>query len=41
MDKYTIITDNGNGLFAQRLNDVYAKVCDYLKEERQAGRILH
>ncbi len=41
MDKYTIITDNGSGLFAQRLTDVYAKVGDYLKEERKAGRTLH
>ena len=41
MDNYTIITDNGSGLFAQRLKDVYTKVGDYLKEERQAGRTLH
>ena len=41
MDKYTIITDNGNGLFAERLTDLYNKVCDYLKAEREAGRTLH
>lgn len=41
MDKYTIITDNGNGLFAERLADLYNKVCDYLKAEREAGRTLH
>jgi len=41
MDHYTIITDNGNGLFAERLTDLYNKVCDYLKTEREAGRTLH
>ena len=41
MDKYSIITDNGNGLFAERLTGLYQKACDYLKEERQAGRTLH
>lgn len=41
MDKYTILTDNGSGLFSERLNDVYGKVCNYLKAERQEGRTLH
>lgn len=40
MDKYTIITDNGSGLFAERLTDVYHKVADYLHDEQQEGRSL-
>ena len=41
MDKYTIITDNGNGLFSERLADLYDKACNHLKSERQEGRTLH
>lgn len=41
MDRYTIISDKGQGLFADRLADLHHKVCDYLKEERTAGRTLH
>lgn len=41
MDKYTILSDNGSGLFAERLADVYAKLRDYLKAEGQEGRTLN
>lgn len=40
MDKYTIITDNGQGLFNQRLIDLYTNVSDYLKTEQEEGRKL-
>ena len=41
MDQYTIISDNGHGLFSERLTELYNKVTDYLTTERQAGRTLH
>lgn len=41
MDKYTIITDNGQGLFAERLTDLYASVSHYLETEREEGRTLN
>jgi len=41
MDKYTIIADNGNGLFAERLTELYGRVSDYLEAERREGRSLH
>ncbi len=40
MDRYDIISDNGQGLFAQRLSYIYNKVSDYLLAERQQGRQL-
>ena len=41
MDKYTIISDNGCGLFSKRLTELYDRVAGYLKTERQEGRALH
>ena len=41
MDKYTIITDKGQGLFAERLTDLYASVSHYLETERKEGRTLN
>ena len=41
MDKYTIITDKGQGLFAERLTDLYASVSHYLETERKEGRMLN
>ena len=33
MDQYKILTDGGKGLFAERLNDMYLQVKDYLDAE--------
>lgn len=41
MDKYTIITDKGQGLFAERLTDLYVSVSHYLETERKEGRTLN
>jgi len=40
MDKYTIITDAGRGLFAERLTVLYDKVRDYLQAEQAQQRQL-
>ena len=40
MDKYTILTDAGRGLFAERLVGLYDKVSDYLKSEQGQQRRL-
>lgn len=40
MDQYKIITDGGQGLFAERLTGLYEEVKAYLSEEERAGRTL-
>ena len=40
MDHYEILTDQGNGLFAERRVDIFAKVKDYLEAEQRQGRQL-
>ena len=40
MDRYEILTDQGRGLFAERLEDIYSQMKDYLETERQQQRTL-
>jgi len=40
MDHYEILTDCGRGLFAERLENIYKQVKDYLEAERQQQRTL-
>ena len=40
MDQYKILTDGGKGLFAERLNDMYLQVKDYLDAELRENRKL-
>jgi len=40
MDQYHILTDNGNGLFANRLDTLYNEAKHYLDTELQNGRKL-
>jgi len=37
---YQIITDNGKGLFSERLEDIYKKLKDWLEKEKQQQRSL-
>lgn len=40
MDQYKIISDRGQGLFAERLTGLYDEVKAYLSDEERAGRTL-
>ena len=40
MDHYEILTDEGHGLFPERLEGLYRRVKDYMAAEQQQGRML-